>query len=368
MNRYLPLFLSLVFVACEQEQTENAMNQESEKEDVTTLLLKDFQPESLYQNQHTPIQKAKYPVIDVHAHTYAKSPEELDEWVKTKDKVGIDKTIILTYETGEKFDSLVQAYKKYEDRFLLFCGIDYTGYEEEGFGPAAIKELERCVAAGAKGVGELGDKGEGLFYSKPTKAYGMHINDPRMSPILKKIGELGVPINIHVAEPIWMYKPMDKTNDGLMNAFKWRLDNKPGLVSHQGMMEILEEAVAEHPSTTFIACHYANCSYDLSILGGMMDKYPNLYADNSARYAETATIPRTVNRFYKKYANRLLYGTDMGRDEQMYQTTFRILETEDEHFYDRNISTYHWAMHGYGLDDEVLRKVYRDNAIKLFGL
>ncbi len=367
MHRYYLVITLFILFSCDQDTKDTNMEQNKVDQDVNQLLLRDYQPESLYKNQETLVPKAKYPAIDVHAHTYAKTAEELDEWVATMDKVGIEKTVVLTYETGEKFDSLIQAYKKYEDRFLLFCGIDYTGYEEEGFGPAAIRELERCVAAGAKGVGELGDKGEGLFYSRPTKAYGMHVNDPRMQPILERIGELGVPINIHVAEPIWMYQPMDKTNDGLMNAFKWRLDDKPDLVSHQGMMEILEEAVANHPQTMFIACHYANCSYDLSILGNMLDKYPNLYADNSARYAETATIPRTVNRFYTKYADRIMYGTDMGRSEGMYQTTFRILETEDEHFYDRDLSSYHWAMHGYGLDDEVLRKVYRDNAAKAFG-
>jgi predicted TIM-barrel fold metal-dependent hydrolase len=88
------------------------------------------------------------------------------------------------------------------------------------------------------------------------------------------------------------------------------------------MIKILEDAVAENPETTFIACHYANTSYDLSILGDLFDAYPNLYADNSARYAETATIPRTVNRFYSRYADRLVYGTDMGMGEDMYRTTF----------------------------------------------
>ena len=176
---------------------------------------------------------------------------------------------------------------------------------------------------------------------------------------------LGIPISIHVAEPIWMYQKMDASNDGLMNAYKWRLDDQPDKVGHEGMIKILEDAVASNPGTTFIACHYANLSYDLEYLGTLFDKYPNLFADNSARYAETATIPRTVNRFYSKYADRLVYGTDMGMDEAMYQTTFRIMETQDEHFYDRNISSYHWAMHGYGLSNDVLEKVYHSNARKI---
>ncbi len=225
-----------------------------------------------------------------------------------------------------------------------------------------MAELERCVRKGARGVGELGDKGKGLFYSNPTKAYGMHIDYRRMDPLIKKCADLDIPISIHVAEPIWMYLPMDETNDGLMNAFKWRLDNQPGILGHEAMLKTLSNAAAKHPQTTFIACHYANCSYDLDLLGDLFDQHPNLYADISARFGETAPIPRKVNTFFSKYQNRLVYGTDMGTAANMYAITFRILESEDEHFYDREHFNYHWPLHGYGLDDEVLKKVYQTNA------
>ncbi|NQU82300.1 MAG: amidohydrolase family protein, partial [Bacteroidetes bacterium] len=150
------------------------------------------------------------------------------------------------------------------------------------FGPAAVAELERCVQFGAKGVGELGDKGMGHIFCKPM-ALGMNSNDPRMDPLYEKCAELNLPVSLHVAEPMWMYLPMDSTNDGLMNAYNWRIDiSKDNIVNHAGMMEILHQTLQRHPKTTFIACHLANCSYDLNILGGMFDKYPNLYADISA--------------------------------------------------------------------------------------
>lgn len=103
-------------------------------------------------------------------------------------------------------------------------------------------------------------------------------------------------------------------------------------------------------------------SYDLTILGDLFDKYANLYADIGARYAETATIPRYVNQFFEKYQDRLLYGTDMGTDKDMYQITFRILESEDEHFYKHEQFSYHWPLNGFGLSPQVLEKVYRLNA------
>ena len=328
-----------------------------------TLLLKDYRPKPIYNIPRTEIGKARHPVIDMHAHAYARTPAQIAEWVRTMDAIGMEKAIIMTGSTGRQFDEIYEKFSRYPGRFEVWCGLDYTGYDKAGFGPAAVKELERCYRLGARGVGELGDKGQGLFYSKPTKALGMHLDDPRMDGLLEKCAELKMPVNIHVADPAWMYEPMDAKNDGLMNAHKWRLDNKPGIVGHEGMLKILERAVKRHPRTTFVACHFANCSHDLNLLGRLFDEYPNLYADISARFAETAPIPRFVSGFYRRYQDRLLYGTDMGRSAGMYRLTFRILESADEHFYAWEQFSYHWPLHGLELDDNILKKVYRDNAM-----
>ena len=328
------------------------------------LLLKNYHPVSIYKVPVTDVEKSRFRVIDVHSHPYAESIAQVSQWIKTMDACGIEKTIILTHFTGAKFDSVYDVYSKYPGRFDIWCGFDYTGYDKPGFGLAAVAELERCYKKGARGVGELSDKGKGLFHSKPP-AGRVHLDDPRMDPLLEKCAELGMPVNIHVADPIWMYQPMDSTNDGLMNAYEWRLDNQPGIVDHEGMIRILENAVKRHPKTIFIACHFANCEYDLNKLGMLLDTYPNLYADIAARYAETAPIPRFVKKFYERYQDRLLYGTDMGFDAEMYRITFRILESEDEHFYETGQFGYHWALNGFGLDEKILKKVYRDNALKI---
>jgi predicted TIM-barrel fold metal-dependent hydrolase len=283
------------------------------------------------------------------------------------DALGIQKSVILCQAHGKEFDAVVARYKKYPGRFSVWCGFDYTGYDQPGFGPAALAELERCFKAGAEGVGEMGDKGKGMFFTDPA-AWGMHFDDLRMDPLLEKCGQLGMPVSIHVADPKWMYEPMDKFNDGLMNAYKWRLDNQTNILAHAELLGTLERAVKKHPRTTFVACHLANCCYDLAKLGALFDQYPNLYADNSARYAETAPTPRAVARFYEKYQDRIVYGTDMGRAKPMYLTTFRILETRDEHFYDWDLFSYHWPLHGFGLSDKILKKVYSGNAQKVLGL
>ena len=159
---------------------------------------------------------------------------------------------------------------------------------------------------------------------------------------------------------------MDASNDGLMDAFKWRLDDKPDIVGHAGMIDILERTVKRHPRTTFIACHFANLDFDLAKLGELLDKYPNLYSDISARLHYVGTIPRVTKAFIEKYENRMLYGTDTGFRPLMYRGTFRILESVDDHIYEHAVlPSLHWPLYGMGLSDQALRKLYRENALKI---
>lgn len=161
---------------------------------------------------------------------------------------------------------------------------------------------------------------------------------------------------------------MDYTNDGLMNGWSWRIVLEPGTLDHNQLITSLENAVKKHSGTTFIACHLCNLDYDLTRLGQMFDRNPNLYADISARFAETAQIPRFVRQFLTNYPDRIVYGTDVTYDEAFFSASFRILETEDEHFYLRgkvgsaNFNfNYHWALNGFGLPDDLLKKIYYDN-------
>ncbi len=331
-----------------------------------SILLKDYRPRSIYKVPITHVDKAKFPIIDMHSHPYAKTAAEIEQWVRTMDEVGVEKTMILTMAVGPEFDEISKKYSKFPERFELWCGLDLRGYKTAGFPASAVKELERCHAGGARGIGEIHDKGKGLKSGK-LEAPGMHPDDARMDAVWDKAGELKMPVSLHVADPIWMYEPMDKHNDGLMNAFEWRLDNQPNIVKLPGMVEIFERVLEKHRGTTFIACHFMNLDYDLGHLGEVLERHPNLYADISARYAETGPIPRFAAAFYEKHGDRLVYGTDMGFDREMYRVTFRILESADEHFYENEQFGYHWALYGFGLGEGVLRRVYRENAAAVLG-
>lgn len=324
------------------------------------LLLKDYRPRSIYKIPETRIEKARFPIVDVHTHVYATNQAGVERWIRNMDAVGVERSIILAGSTGAKFDSQVALYSRYPDRFTLWCGFDLTGIDQPGFAARAVTELERCHRAGAKGVGELSDKGRGL-----SGAPGVHCDDPRLDPLFKKCAELKMPVNIHIGEDQWMYEPMDEHNDGLMNAYKWRIPESPEVLGHAEVLATLPRMLKKHPGTTIIACHFANCCADLNALGVMFDEFPNLYADIGARFGEIAPIPRFMQKFFAKYQDRLLYGTDVGNDVEMYCTSFRLLESEDEHFYPVYFGKYHWAFHGFALPDEILKKLYRENALRI---
>lgn len=335
------------------------------KDTVAGLKLKDYEPVSVFKlEEHHPAE-AKFPTIDMHSHAYRKDEAGIREWVKILDENNIEKVIVHTYAYGEEFDRLYDLYTGISDKFELWCGFDMTKWDQPEFPECAVKELERCHAKGAVGVGELSDKGMGERVSRKVREPGLHFNDPKFDALFEKCAELGMPVNIHNGDPIWMYEPLDEHNDGYMNAETWKIDlSTPGILDLDGVVKAFEECVERHPNTTFIACHLINLNHDYARLGEILERHPNLWIDIAARHQETCVTPRATKRFYEKYQDRILFGTDNDPNPVMYDDQWRILETEDEHFYLEDQS-YHWPMQGIGLDDGVLRKIYHDNAERL---
>ncbi len=342
------------------------------------LLLKDWYPKSIYKIPITNIKKAKFPVTDMHAHNYTHTDSEIKKRSRILDIANVTNSVVFVTTTGKKFDSDYAKYSKYK-KFHVFCGIDLTGYLEPGWSKKAVKELNRCVEVGAVGVGELVDKGAGIK-SGASIARGLHPDDPKMDPIWEECGKLGIPINLHMADPIWMYEPMDNTNDGLMRSWTWRVPRENRAVTHDGLVKIAANTLKRHPNTTFVLAHLVNCVNDLSMLGRMFDEYPNFYVDIGARFSELSTIPRYAAEFLTKYQDRIVYGTDYGWEVwkpkdpygalepsllEMYRMTFRVLETQDEHFYMTKLLGYKWPMYGFGLNDSALKKIYHGNADKI---
>jgi len=327
-----------------------------------SLALKDYAPKSSLLVSETQVAKAKYPAIDVHSHINAKTPEEVRQWVRTMDEVGIKTSVILSGATGDEFDKLAELYlKPYPDRFQLFCGLETRDIDKPDYPDRAVAELVRCYRKGARGVGELTDKGNG--YSRDTnlpRDRRLHPDDPRLNKFWDKLAELKIPVNTHVADHPSCWQPLDVYQERTPDYQHFNLYGKD-VPSHAELIAMRDRAVGAHPKTTFIACHLGNQGHDMVTLAKELDRYPNLYVDISARDYEIGRAPRTAAKFLARYRSRVLFGTDMGREKSMFQAWWRLLESDDEFMPGRMW----WRYYGLQLPAPVLDSLYRGNAQRI---
>ena len=329
-----------------------------------SILLKDYVPDSSLVVSETKVAKAKFPAIDVHAHVYADTKEEVADWVKTMDEVGVERTIILTDATGPEFDRLVDLYlKTYPDRFQLYCGLDTTNSSASDYPERAVRELVRCYEKGARGVGELSDKGWGYNGSSAhplPRNQRIHPDDPRLDLFWKKCAELKIPVNTHIADHPSCWKPLGPNQERTPDFQTFNLYGKD-VPSYEELLGHRDRLLGRHPDTRFIACHLSNQGNNLAALGQVLDRFPNLYLDIAARDYELGREPRTALRFLTRYKDRIVFGTDMGRDKKVYEAWWRLLETGDEFLPGR----IWWRYYALELPREVLESVYRGNAKRI---
>ncbi len=326
------------------------------------IALKDYAPKSSLVVAQTSVPKAKYPAIDVHAHVNAQTPEQVREWVRTMDDVGVEKTVILTGATGSEFDRLVNLYlKPYPSRFVLFCGLDTKDIDKPDYPQRAVAELERCYRKGARGLGELTDKGTGYSRDPNLPRQGrLHPDDPRLNAFWDKCAELKLPVVTHIADHPSCWQPLDVYQERTPDYQHFNLYGKD-VPSYEELIAIRDRLLAGHPKTTFIACHLGNQGNDLAALAKALEKFPNFYVDISARDYEVGRQPRAAAKFLARYRDRVLFGTDMGRQAEMYRSWWRLFETPDEFMPGR----IWWRYYGLDLPAPVLESLYRGNARRL---
>lgn len=334
-----------------------------------SVLLKDWAPKSSVIAQETFVPKAMYPVIDVHLHNYPaqvqsnlSEEEALAKWVKVQEEVGIQTSVILTGATGAEFDKLVETYlKPYPDQFQLYCGVLGTDIDKPDYPERAVAELERCYRNGARGVGEITDKGLGITRdSSLAPDERLHHTDVRLYPFWNKCAVLNLPVNIHIADHPSAWQPPDVFQERTPIFQQFNQYGEEGL-TYDELLENIPPLFEKHPQTKFIACHLANLGNDLERLGNLLDQYPNLYVDISARDYEVGRQPRAAAKFIAKYPTRVLFGTDMGMEKSMYQSWWRLLESDDEHM----VGRVWWRYYALELPAPVLKNLYHDNAKKL---
>jgi uncharacterized protein len=329
----------------------------------------DYRPHSTLVVPAHPVPRAKYPAIDFHAHVSAflTSPDTIARLGAVMDSLNLRMMIVPDNMSGPRLQRAVAAIagSSLKDRVRVLAGIDFRGVGP-GWAEKAVAQLRADVAAGAVGVGEIG-KGFGLSIKKPDSTR-LQIDDPGLDPIWQECARLGLPVFIHTGDPQEFFTPsIDYTNERWLELalFPGRRYPPDQFPSFEQLMTERDNLFKRNPRTTFVTAHLGWHANDLQRLGKLLE-LPNVYTEVGAVLYDIGRQPRNARDFFIKYQDRILFGKDSFQPEE-YPYYWRVFETADDYFdYYRNYHAF-WKLYGINLPDEVLKKVYYMNALKLIG-
>lgn len=313
--------------------------------------------------EHT-VTKSRFPFIDVHNHQWSMGTQNLGDLIKEMDKMNMKVMVNLSGQGGDALKKMIANVRgNYPKRFIIFTNINFSGVGEDGWIDKTVKQLEEDVKNGANGLKIFKNLG---FSVKDKDGKRVAVDDARLDKIWDKCGELKIPVLIHTADPKPFWDPMDEKNERWLE-LATHPNRKRGPDNPEPWEELIEEQhrmFKKHPKTTFIAAHFGWYPNDLGHLGSLLDAMPNVVVEFGAVIAELGRQPRQAKAFFTKYQDRILFGKDSWVPDE-YSTYFRVLETNDEYFpYHKKYHAF-WAMYGMGLSDDILKKVYYKNALRI---
>ena len=332
----------------------------------------EYEPVSTLKVAEHKLGRAKYPFIDVHNHQYQMDDADLRGLITQMDSLNMGLMVNLSGRgfsgnPGEstKFlnGALANIQKTGPKRLALFTNINFASVNDKDWTAQAVKTLEEDVQKGARGLKIYKSLG---FNVKDEKGNRVRVDDPRLDLIWAKCGELGIPVLIHTADPKSFWDPMDRYNERWLelklHPNRKRAENNP--VSFEQLIAEQHNVFRKHPKTTFINAHMGWYPNDLTKLDSLMRVFPNMNVEIGAVIAELGRQPKASRTFFEKYQDRILFGKDSWVPSE-YATYFRVLETDDEYFpYHKKYHAF-WRMYGMALPDEVLKKVYYKNALRI---
>ncbi len=332
------------------------------------LLLKDYRPESTLKAKRVSLRKARYPVIDIHNHL--KNVNDIKRIVDVMDEVGVTTIVDLDGGWGKTLEENIDRLgHKYPRRFVTFCNLDFSLIDEPGFNAHVRKTIREGKKNGMRGVKIF--KELGLKY-RDAKDKLVMPDDDRLKVIWETAAEQDVPVLYHIADPLASFQPLSGRNERIEQLLlhpDWSFYG-PGFPTRDKLFGCQRRMLEKNPQTRFILPHIASCPEDLEYVSGLLDTYKNFSVDMSARVGDLGRQPYTSRRFLVNYADRVLFGLDGDIEPQRYTISFRFLETDDEYFDYRqpghNIIS-RWMVYGVFLPDDVLQKIYHENALRLLG-
>jgi predicted TIM-barrel fold metal-dependent hydrolase len=349
---------------------------------VSDLRLADFRPVRRLRTPEHRVERPRYGVIDAHNHL---GPEFSMGWhsrpvsqlLAALDESGVETIVDLDVEQGVGFHERMARYGgRYPERFVHFSGPAFHAWPERpDFGEMEARRFEDAARRGARGL-------------KVWKYLGLHARDPegrivavddeRLDPLWATGANLGLPIVVHVADPVAFFDPLDERNERweeLAGHPDWHFwpprseaGDDVGFAAFDEILAAFDRVIGRHPGTTFIGAHVGCAAEDLGLVRSMLERHRNYHVDVAARIGELGRQPYTARRFFLDFADRILFGTDQGFDPEMYRLHYRFLETWDESFdysTDEVPPQGRWQVHGLGLPDDILRKIYAGNARRL---
>jgi predicted TIM-barrel fold metal-dependent hydrolase len=324
----------------------------------------EYKPRSTLIVPQHPVPRAKFPVVDIHGHP---PPLVSGDVIKTvlaaMDQLNVQ---VMVQANGVSGDRLTQqldaiAASGHTDRFVVFTSVNWRGIGP-GFGARAAQQLEADVKAGALGLGEIG-KDLGMRINKPDGTR-LTLDDPELDPVWDMAGRLKIPVFIHTGEPAAFFEPLDYNNERWLELALFPDRRHQEGVRFEELMAERDRMVMKHPHTTFILAHMGWHANDLARLGRMFDRMPNVYTEVGAILYDIGRQPRFAHEFFVKYQDRILFGKDSFQPDE-YPYYWRVFETADEYFdYYRDYHAF-WKLYGIDLPDDVLKKLYYENAEKL---
>ena len=328
----------------------------------------DYRPKSTLVVPEHKVPRAKYPAIDFHGHPFGAfaSAEALEQIGRSMDSLNLRVMVAANSMSGDALKSavaLVKASPTMKDRMRIFTGIDFRNVGP-GWAEKAVAQLRADVAAGATGIGEV-TKGLGLSIKK-VDGTRLRIDDPDLDPVWQEAARLGIPVFIHTADPQEFFREIDYTNERWLELalFPNRRYPQDQFPSFEQLNKERDNLFRRHPRTTFVTAHMGWHANDLQRLGKLMTEMPNVYTEVGAVLYDIARQPRAAHDFFVKFQDRILFGKDSFQPEE-YPYYWRVFETRDDYFdYYRDYHAF-WKLYGIDLPDEVLKKVYYKNALRI---
>ncbi len=330
------------------------------------VTVEEYEPRNTLVVPENIVTSARFPFVDIHGHQNGTrmSAADVDRLIGEMDELNMAVMVNLSGGSGASLvRGLENMTRDHAGRFVYFANVDFQGVGERGWGERAAAQLEEDVRAGAAGLKIF--KSLGLT-ARDTDGNRIPVDDPRLDPVWAKAGELGITVLIHSADPAEFWQPYDRFNE------RWlELTLRPRRLQPPGRSAPFEQIIGEqhnlfrrHPGTKFISAHLGWLGHDLARLGSLLDEMPNIYVGLGAVVYELGRQPRFAREWLIEYQDRVLMGKDSYNQEE-FHTYFRVFETADDYFdYYRRYHAF-WQMYGLDLPDEVLRKIYYENALEL---